>query len=36
VPTTIDDLSRRLCAVNARFGMTPGPTTDYWLTQVRK
>jgi sugar lactone lactonase YvrE len=36
VPTTIDDLGRRLYAVNARFGTAPGPTTDYWLTQVRK
>jgi sugar lactone lactonase YvrE len=36
VPTTIDDLGRRLYAVNARFGTAPGPTTDYWLTQLRK
>lgn len=36
VPTTIDDLDRRLYAVNARFGTTPTPTTDYWITQVRK
>jgi sugar lactone lactonase YvrE len=36
VPTTIDDLGRRLYAVNARFGTAPGPTTDYWITQVRK
>jgi sugar lactone lactonase YvrE len=36
VPTTIDDLDRRLYAVNARFGTSPGPTTDYWVTQVRK
>jgi sugar lactone lactonase YvrE len=36
VPTTIDDLGRRLYAVNARFGTTPTPSTDYWLTQVRK
>jgi sugar lactone lactonase YvrE len=36
VPTTIDDLGRRLYAVNARFETTPSPTTDYWLTQVRK
>ena len=36
VPTTIDDLGRRLYAVNARFSTPPTPTTDYWLTQVRK
>jgi sugar lactone lactonase YvrE len=36
VPTTIDALGRRLYAVNARFGTAPTPTTDYWLTQVRK
>jgi sugar lactone lactonase YvrE len=36
VPTTIDDLGRRLYAVNARFGTAPTPTTDYWLTQLRK
>jgi sugar lactone lactonase YvrE len=36
VPTTIDDLGRRLYAVNARFGTAPTPTTDYWLTLVRK
>ena len=36
VPTTIDELGRRLYAVNARFTTPPTPTTDYWLTQVRK
>jgi sugar lactone lactonase YvrE len=36
VPTTIDQLGRRLYAVNARFGTAAGPTTDYWITQVRK
>jgi sugar lactone lactonase YvrE len=36
VPTTIADLGKRLYAVNARFGTTPTPTTDYWITQVRK
>jgi sugar lactone lactonase YvrE len=35
VPTTIDDLGRRLYAVNARFGSPPA-TTDYQLIQVRK
>jgi hypothetical protein len=33
VPTTIDDLDRRLYAVNARFGKS-GP--DYWVTQLTK
>ena len=36
VPTTVADLGRRLYAVNARFGTTAPPTTDYWITQVRK
>ena len=36
VPTTIDDHGKRLYAVNARFGTPPSPTTDYWVTQVRK
>jgi sugar lactone lactonase YvrE len=36
VPTTIADLGRRLYAVNARFGTTPTPTTEYWITQLRK
>ena len=35
VPTTIDDLGRRLYAVNARFGWPPA-TTDYQVIQVRK
>ena len=35
IPTTIDDLGRRLYAVNARFGSPPA-TTDYQLIQVRK
>jgi sugar lactone lactonase YvrE len=35
VPTTIDDLGRRLYAVNARFGSPPA-TTDYQVVQVRK
>ena len=35
VPTTIDDLGRRLYAVNARFGSDPA-TTDYQVVQVRK
>jgi sugar lactone lactonase YvrE len=33
VPTTIDDLRRRLYAVNARFGKPGGA---YWVTQLRK
>ena len=36
VPTTIDDLDRRLYAVNARFGTAATPSTDYWITQVRE
>lgn len=36
VPTTIDDFGRRLYAVNARFGTPVTPTTEYWITQVRK
>jgi sugar lactone lactonase YvrE len=36
VPTTIDDLGRRLYAVNARFGAPTPATTDYQLVQVRK
>lgn len=35
VPTTIDDLGRRLYAVNAHFGAPPA-TTDYQVVQVRK
>ena len=35
VPTTIDDLGRRLYAVNAHFGAPPA-TTDYQVIQVRK
>ncbi len=35
VPTTIDDLGRRLYVVNARFGSPPA-TTDYQVVQVRK
>jgi sugar lactone lactonase YvrE len=35
VPTTIDDLGRRLYAVNAHFGSPPA-TTDYEVVQVRK
>jgi len=36
VPTTIDDLGRRLYAVNARFG-TPNPDSiDYQVVQLRK
>jgi sugar lactone lactonase YvrE len=36
VPTTVDDLGDRLYAVNARFGTTPGPDTEYQVVQVRK
>jgi len=36
VPTTIADLGSRLYAVNARFGTPPTPTTDYWITRLKK
>jgi hypothetical protein len=36
VPTTIDRLGSRLYAVNARFGTTPTPTTEYTVVQVRR
>jgi sugar lactone lactonase YvrE len=36
VPTTIDDLGKRLYAVNARFGAPSPATTDYQVVQLRK
>jgi sugar lactone lactonase YvrE len=36
VPTTIDEFGNRLYAVNARFGTAVTPTTQYWLTGLRK
>jgi sugar lactone lactonase YvrE len=36
VPTTIAEFGKRLYVVNARFGTPPTPTTEYWVTQVRK
>ncbi len=36
VPTTAAIHESRLYAVNARFGTTATPTTDYWITQVPK
>lgn len=36
VPTTIADHGSRLYAVNARFSTPPTPTTEYWVTQVKK
>jgi sugar lactone lactonase YvrE len=36
VPTTIAEQGSRLYAVNARFGTTPTPTTEYWVTKLRK
>lgn len=36
VPTTVAELGSRLYAVNARFGTTPTPATEYWITQVKK
>jgi sugar lactone lactonase YvrE len=35
VPTTIDDFGDRLYAVNARFGTTATPDTEYWIAQFR-
>lgn len=36
VPTTVADFGSRLYAVNARFGTAATPTTDYWITQLKK
>jgi sugar lactone lactonase YvrE len=36
VPTTIAEQGSRLYAVNARFGTPPTPTTEYWVTKLRK
>ena len=36
VPTTVAELGSRLYAVNARFGRTPTPTTEYSVVQVAK
>ena len=36
VPTTVAELGSRLYAVNARFGTTPTPTTEYSVVQVGK
>jgi sugar lactone lactonase YvrE len=36
VPTTIDDLGRRLYAVNARFGVPNASTADYQVVQLTK
>jgi sugar lactone lactonase YvrE len=36
VPTTIDDLGRRLYAVNARFGVANPSTADYQIVQLAK
>ncbi|HKY14807.1 MAG TPA: hypothetical protein VJM33_07755 [Microthrixaceae bacterium] len=36
VPTTIDRFGSRLYVVNARFSTPPEPTTDYWITAVRR
>jgi sugar lactone lactonase YvrE len=36
VPTTLAELGSRLYAVNARFGTTPAPSTEYWVTKLRK
>jgi hypothetical protein len=34
VPTTVAHVAHRLWAVNARFGVQPGPTEPYWITQL--
>jgi hypothetical protein len=36
VPTTIDDLGRRLYAVNARFGVANPQSASYQVVQLRK
>jgi hypothetical protein len=36
VPTTIDDLGRRLYAVNARFGIPNAGTAEYQVVQLAK
>ena len=36
VPTTIDDLGRRLYAVNARFGVANPGSAEYQVVQLRK
>ena len=36
IPTTIDEHGNRLYAVNARFNVTPTPSTPYQLVQVDK
>lgn len=34
VPTTVAHVAHRLWAVNARFGVTPGPDVPYWITRL--
>lgn len=36
VPTTIAEFGNRLYAANARFTTAPTPSTEYWVTQLRK
>jgi hypothetical protein len=36
VPTTVAEFGNRLYLPNARFGTPVTPTTDYWITQIRK
>lgn len=36
VPTTVARRGSRLYLPNARFGTEPTPTTDYWVTRVRR
>lgn len=36
VPTTVASRGSALYLPNARFGTTPTPTTEYWITRVRR
>lgn len=36
VPTTIAEFGNRVYAANARFTTAPTPSTEYWVTQLRK
>lgn len=34
IPTTVAEFGSSLYAVNARFGVPPGPGTEYWVTRL--
>jgi hypothetical protein len=36
IPTTVAEFGNALYVVNARFNTPPGPTTEYWITRIRK